>query len=175
MATLPPKKKISWWSSNIFLKAVVHLLKALVSKQMISAFFTAFVLGFALFQKRVLPPKVAALAAKVYFYPTLPLTYLRLCVLPPRAGLWTEIDDTVIVGAAPVSLLRHPQILRHLGVRGVVNCCAEYPGPDWSEYAVEHLRVPTIDHVEPSKEDLERAVLFIDDHAAKGNKVYIHC
>lgn len=133
------------------------------------------VLGFALFQKRLLPPKLAALAAKAYFYPTLPLTYARLVLLPPHAGLWTEVDDTLVVGAAPTSLLGHPARLRKLGVRAVVNCCDEYMGPDWRKHDIQHLWLPTVDHNEPSIHDLETAVRFIDSFRARGQRVFVHC
>ncbi|KAJ8605321.1 hypothetical protein CTAYLR_002357 [Chrysophaeum taylorii] len=139
------------------------------------AVWMVFVLGFALFQRRLLPARLAKLAAKCYFYPTLPLTYARLVFLPPRAGLWTPVDDTVIVGAAPLGCLGHPSRLRRLGVRAVVNCCDEYEGPNWARSLVDHLHVPTVDHVEPSRADLETAVRFIDAHRKRGHKVYVHC
>lgn len=136
-----------------------------------------FVLGFGLFTKRLLPPHFAAVAAKTYFYPTLPLTYARLALLPPRAGLWTAVDDTVLVGAAPCAMLGHPRRLRDLGVQGVVNLCAEYAGPSdaFEKLGIEQLRLPTVDHVEPSTEDLATAVDFIGRIQRQGGKVYVHC
>lgn len=138
------------------------------------AIWTVAVVGFALFQKRMLPPRLARFAARFYFYPTLPLTYARLCLLPPRAGLWTPVDDTVIFGAAPVGFLGHTRRLAGLGVAAVVNCCDEYGGPSWTG-KIEHLHIPTVDHVEPSPEDLEKAVRFIEDHKKRGHRVYVHC
>ena len=69
---------------------------------------TTFFLGFGLFTQRLLPHRLSAVASRAYFYPTLPLTYARLTLLPPHAGLWTEVDDHVVVGAAPCAWLRHP-------------------------------------------------------------------
>ena len=62
-------------------------------------------------------------------------------------------------------------------MRGVINLCAEYRGPDrsYKQLGMRHLRLPTTDHFEPSVEDLERAVQFIAEHEALGKKVYVHC
>jgi len=37
------------------------------------------------------------------------------------------------------------------------------------------LRLPTIDHMEPSQEFLEKAVTFIKEHHEKGDSIYVHC
>ena len=137
---------------------------------------TTFFLGFGLFTQRLLPHRLSAVASRAYFYPTLPLTYARLTLLPPHAGLWTEVDDHVVVGAAPCAWLRHPERLHALGVRAVVNLCAEYAGPveAYERLGVEQLRLPTVDHVEPSVADLRAAVDFIR-RASRRGKVLVHC
>ena len=135
---------------------------------------TTFCVGFGLFTQKLLPPALSAVASKAYFYPTLPLTYARLHLLPPRAGLWTAIDDKVLVGAAPCGALRHPERLAALGVTAVVNLCAEYEGPTaaYARLGVDQLWLPTVDHVEPTVEDLRAAVAFVG--RARG-KVLVHC
>ena len=56
------------------------------------------------------------LLVQIYFWPTLPFTFgLR------ARNLWTKIDDTVIVGVAPVGLSVSPVNLRSMNVRGVIN------------------------------------------------------
>lgn len=62
-------------------------------------------------------------------------------------------------------------------VRGVVNLCEEYRGPDrsYKQLGMRHLHLPTTDHFEPTVRDLERAVQFIAEHEALGKKVYVHC
>lgn len=55
--------------------------------------------------------------------------------------------------------------------------CKEYKGPV-SKYKIlgmDELYLPTVDHFEPTVEDLERAVKFIRKHEAEGKKVYVHC
>mmetsp|Transcript_11017 Transcript_11017/g.32873 ORF Transcript_11017/g.32873 Transcript_11017/m.32873 type:complete len:274 (+) Transcript_11017:552-1373(+) len=113
--------------------------------------------------------------ARAKWYPTLPFTYLRLGY--SRSGLWTEVDETVLVGAAPSTLRGHPKKLAAMGVRGVVNCCSEYSGPvaAYRKLGIEQLRIPTVDHVEPSSEDLATAVAFIQRHRRAGGRVLVHC
>lgn len=62
-------------------------------------------------------------------------------------------------------------------VRGVVNLCAEYQGPDkhYERLGMKHLRIPTTDHFEPTANDMQKAVAFIQAHRERGEKVYVHC
>uniref|UniRef100_A0A7S2Y0R4 Tyrosine specific protein phosphatases domain-containing protein n=1 Tax=Fibrocapsa japonica TaxID=94617 RepID=A0A7S2Y0R4_9STRA len=131
-----------------------------------------FATGFFLFQKSLLPPRLMRLAGRVYFWPTLPFTYLKLF-----PDLWNPIDEVVIMGGAPVGVLGHPEALYRQGVRGVVNLCEEYRGPvdQYRNLGMEQLRLPTVDHFEPPLADIEAAVRFIHTHAKLGNRVYVHC
>jgi hypothetical protein len=47
-------------------------------------------------------------------------------------------------------------------VRGVVNLCEEYKGPQrkYEELGIEELHLPTTDHFEPSVKDLIVSVCF---------------
>jgi atypical dual specificity phosphatase len=40
---------------------------------------------------------------------------------------------------------------------------------------MKELYLPTVDHFEPTVEDLETAVHFIKKHQGTGNRVYVHC
>ena len=55
--------------------------------------------------------------------------------------------------------------------------CDEYRGPisSYERLGIEHLRLPTVDHFEPSVEDLKKAVSFISKHESQGGRVYVHC
>jgi len=136
-----------------------------------SAASTGIVL-YVLFQKKLLPRSIARVVSKVMFYPTFPLTAMM------RIGnYWTVVDDTIILGCAPMGFLDHPKQMHTLGIRGVVNMCEEYSGPQtqYAELGMRQLRLPVVDHEEPSLEYMKESVRFIQQYKEKGQKVYIHC
>lgn len=101
--------------------------------------------------------------------------YVTVCV---RIGnYWTPVDQTLILGCAPMGFMGHPKQLHQLGVRGVINMCYEYPGPKahYLDLGIKQLRLPTVDHFEPKPEYYEEAVKFIQQFKEKGEKVYVHC
>lgn len=53
----------------------------------------------------------------------------------------------------------------------------EFEGPTnyYSELGIKQLRLPTVDHYEPSVENMKEAVKFIKEYQLRGEKVYIHC
>lgn len=134
--------------------------------------FVLALIWYGLFQLHLLPDEVASITARLFFYPTMPLTYLSR-----RHNYWTLIDSHVFIGAAPIYFLRHVEQLHARGVRGVINLCSEYSGPveAYRKLGIEQLYLPTIDHREPTLEDLERAVHFIEKHKTQKSRVYIHC
>ncbi|CEG47650.1 phosphatidylinositol phosphatase [Plasmopara halstedii] len=152
---------ISWLIST--------LLYAVTSWQMWSLgvimFYTAFQLHF-------LPERLARVAARLYFYPTWPLTYLSR-----RKNYWTLVDSHVFVGAAPMSFMPHVDALVSRGVRAVINLCDEYAGPEkqYRRHHIQQLRLPTVDHSEPSLAALEEAVAFIKSQKQQGVRTYVHC
>uniref|UniRef100_K3W9C1 Uncharacterized protein n=1 Tax=Globisporangium ultimum (strain ATCC 200006 / CBS 805.95 / DAOM BR144) TaxID=431595 RepID=K3W9C1_GLOUD len=130
------------------------------------------VLVYAAFQKHLLPDPVARVAGRVYFYPTWPLTYLAR-----RKNYWSLVDSHVFLGAAPMSFMGHVQALHTRGVRAVINLCDEYSGPllQYKKLHIAQLHLPTIDHTEPSLEDIETAIAFIKEKKESGVRVYVHC
>ena len=67
--------------------------------------------------------------------------------------------------------------MQQAGVKAVVNTCEEYTGPigEYSKYGIEQLRIPTTDFTHPKLEDVQKAVEFVEQHAAEEHTVYIHC
>ena len=114
------------------------------------------------------------LAARLLFYPTL-FYNLALCALRPSWQWWNWVDGTVLLGA--LSMGRHVPALKSLGVTGVVNTCAEYAGPlaQYEQAGIEQFRVPTTDFTPPTVESIKSSLAFIERHAARGGKVYVHC
>lgn len=76
-----------------------------------------------------------------------------------------------------MAFLGHPSRLHEMGVRGVVNMCEEYGGPleAFRSLGITQLRLPTVDHFEPSLQALEEATRFIEGYRKRGEKVYVHC
>lgn len=143
-----------------------------VLSKVLWGFAFAFATTYFLFQKKLLPFKAMKFASKMLFLPTFPITaMLRL------GNYWTVVDDTLILGCAPMALLNHPASLYKLGVRGVVNMCYEYDGPKaaYSKLGIKQLHLPNVDHFEVPVEDLKDAVEFIKQHKERGEKVYVHC
>lgn len=127
---------------------------------------------YAMFQKKVFGPIMTKVVSKVLFYPTLPITMLM------RWGnLWSTVDDTLILGTAPLSILNHPEQMHARGIRGVVNMCGEYPGPvsAYARVGIQQLHLPVIDHFEPELSKMKEAVQFIAGFKSRGEKVYVHC
>jgi atypical dual specificity phosphatase len=128
---------------------------------------------YVLNQKHLLPKPLSAVVSKTLFWPTLPITACR------RIGTWmTVVDGAVVIGGAPIGFMGLPERLyEEYGVRGVVNMCKEYRGPtrQYEKLGMKELWLPTVDHFEPSVEDLKTAVSFIESYKAKGHRVYVHC
>jgi hypothetical protein len=66
----------------------------------------ATVVLYVLNQKHMLPKPLSAVVSKTLFWPTLPITYSR------RLNSWiTPIDDTIVLGGAPIGWARYPEQL----------------------------------------------------------------
>ncbi|KDO29051.1 hypothetical protein SPRG_06106 [Saprolegnia parasitica CBS 223.65] len=129
-------------------------------------------LFYAAFQLHWLPVPLARIAGRLYFYPTLPLTYIAR-----RKNYYTLVDSHVFLGAVPIAALGHVDQLHARGVRAVVNLCDEYAGPveAYRKRGIQQLWLPTVDHTEPSLEDIRKAIDFISFHKDRGSRVYVHC
>lgn len=125
-----------------------------------------------MFQKKMFSKANTLVISKFLFYPTFPIT-----VMMRIGNYWNVVDKTVILGCAPMAFLGHPAAFHGMGVRGVVNCCAEYEGPKaaYEAMGITQLRIPSVDHYEADAGLLEEAVAFIQGYADRGEKVYVHC
>lgn len=139
--------------------------------------FVAYVAIFGLFSKKKLPKSWYGPLAKIYFWPMLPFTY---CIHTAKK-YYEEIPGTpVVLGAVP--MWGHPKKLHEKGVRGIINMMAESRGPCWGTFqdlGWNRLYLPTVDHIEPSVSDLEKAIAFIEHVSlspdSSCNKTYVHC
>lgn len=112
--------------------------------------------------------------SRLVFWPTWAWNIALGRILKTRAW-WSEIDSQVLLGARP---FRSDLAELHAsGVGAIVNTCEEFTGfnADYRRLGIEQLYIPTIDFTHPKREDLDRAVAFMDEQIAAGKKVYIHC
>ncbi|KAL7481419.1 hypothetical protein ACHAW6_007101 [Cyclotella cf. meneghiniana] len=143
-----------------------------IAKLCLRSIAIATVTLYILNQKHMLPKPLGRVVSRALFWPTIPITVSR------RLGKWTtEVDNAVIIGGAPFGFMKYPEKFAKQGVRGIVNMCDEYRGPvsSYQRLGIEQLRLPTVDHFEPSLDDLKRAVAFIRKHESQGGRVYVHC
>ena len=167
------RSRVSWSSLRTSTEQNASLLSCLsFTKLCFRSVAFATITLYVLNQNHMLPKPLGMFTSRLLFWPTLPITVSR------RIGKWTTVvDNAVVLGGAPFGFMKYPEKLRELGVRGVINMCEEYHGPakSYKRLGIEHLRLPTMDHFEPSVEDLKRAVSFIQKHEAMGDRVYVHC
>ena len=136
----------------------------------------SFLVGYALLEKKLLPRAWWKPLSAFYFYPLMvPNLLWRTFVM--RQPYFSDVDAGLMLGAVPMAIAGHVRALHADGVRAVINLQAEYAGPA-AAYAVHNitqLRIPVVDHTEPTVEQLEEAVSFIALHRARGERVLVHC
>ncbi len=113
------------------------------------------------------------LFAKLMYYPS--LGYHDLMCVIGGWHRWDWIDDNVLLGRIPRK--REIKDLRNEGISAIINMCDEFPGhtSQLTEFNIKQLRLPTIDLVCPSQENLLRGIEFIRQCTQDGQKIYIHC
>ena len=135
--------------------------------------------GYALLQKKCLPKRWWKPLARFYFYPMMIPGYLWRVLISPRGFYFNDIDEGVLLGAVPLNIAGHPAQLHADGVRAVVNLMDEYTGAVAAyaklEPPIVQLRLPCVDHVEPTVAQFHEAVAFIALHRARGVRVLVHC
>jgi len=131
---------------------------------------------FGLYKRALLPPYAAKPICVMLHYFKLPvaLALFELGLKKGRTPLWTQIDDHLWLGGYPGW---HLNRFEKLGINAVVNLCYETKGPhNWyKNKGVNYLHLPTVDHFEPTLEDIEIAVEFIIKHVQDKKRVYVHC
>ncbi len=114
------------------------------------------------------------IVARTLFYPTLAWNIFNSSVLG-RYAWWSQVNTHLFLGALP--LRQHVPVLQSLDVKAIINMCEEYEGPIdlYHECDIEQLRIPVIDFVPPTIEQIQQGVEFIESHVQQGHSVYIHC
>ncbi|MRG90823.1 protein-tyrosine phosphatase family protein [Polyangium spumosum] len=132
----------------------------------------------ALQERGVTPPKTLHPALlhpyRAAFYVFL-AARRTLAELSPDRGWRTWITPEILLGG--FLLPSDVAELERLGVRAVVNATTELVEPIGTLRAagMEYLQIPCWDMNAPCPEDADRAVRFLAEHVAKGQRVYVHC
>lgn len=121
-----------------------------------------------------MPKNLKWLWARGVYYPTLGWNML-LGRLTKIRKWWHRVDDHLILGARPFAS-DIPKLVKE-NVTGIINTCEEFCGPIglYNKHGIEQLYIPTIDFTPPSLDDVNAAINFIEQHAARGSTVYVHC
>lgn len=140
---------------------------------------TLFCVGYGLLQKKFFSRSTTKILTRFYFPVTWPVVYFTRKYLK-RGDYWSRVDDFLLLGAVPFEgfWFSHVTELHKSGVRGVVSMQDEYEGPieAYKRLSINYLRIPVVDHDEPTLGDLKEAIIFIYDHDSNGlGKVYVHC
>jgi len=118
--------------------------------------------------------KLMPMASRLLFRPTLYWTLLKTRGLKLEEH-WTEIDDTLILGALPMR--RELSRFNEMNVSGVINMCAEWNGhtSHYDDSEIDQLYLPTLDYNSPDINAVRDGVDFIARFAEQGRRVYCHC
>ena len=138
-----------------------------------------FCITYALLQKKFFSREATKVLTRFYFPLTWPVVYFTRKYLK-KGSYWSTVDATVFLGAVPLEgcYFSHVRELHRSGVRGVVSMQDEYAGPveAYESLDMSYLRIPVVDHEEPTLSDLKEAIIFLNDHEVHGlGKVYVHC
>ena len=130
-----------------------------------------------------LPPWLKYPITVLAFYPTILATraycLLATCLpcLNQRIRLHCRITPAIVLGVAPVFASHVEALHQAENVRSVINLCREW-NPHGALYAARRMRqlyLPTTDFEPPTLAMTLAAVAFIDEAAARGESVYVHC
>lgn len=88
---------------------------------------------------------------------------------------WSRVIPDLYVGSPPLPM--DAARMAQQGISAVVSLCEEWPAEVGQRAAaVDHyLHLPTIDHIEPSLDDIHKGIAFIEAHIARGRGVLVHC
>ncbi|EYB83237.1 hypothetical protein Y032_0339g2951 [Ancylostoma ceylanicum] len=122
--------------------------------------------------------------AGLAFYPSLGYNLLRNYLQPQKWTWYNRVDDTLLVGALPFKSMQDDLVNKE-NVGGVVCCVEEYElklaynaikKEDWEAAGVEFHDIPMTDFFgSAGRAQIDSAVHFIENVAAKGKSVYVHC
>jgi atypical dual specificity phosphatase len=111
----------------------------------------------------------------LYDIPAFLIVILLKLLNNPLNSLYSQITEYSYIGCLPTS--NDVIQLNRIGIKYVVNMCAEYKGPikTYQKYGIQELYLPTIDSTAPSLKSIEKAIEFLHQAYLKKEKMFIHC
>jgi protein tyrosine phosphatase (PTP) superfamily phosphohydrolase (DUF442 family) len=111
----------------------------------------------------------------LYDVPALIVVLIFKLLNDPINSLCSEITPYCYLGCLP--LPSDVKTLNDLGIKYVVNMCAEYKGPrkTYEKYQITQLYLPTVDSTAPSVKTIEKAMKFMNDAYTNKQKIFVHC
>ena len=111
----------------------------------------------------------------LYDVPALLVVLIFKLLNNPINSLFSEITPNCYLGCLP--LPNDVSKLNDVGVKYVVNMCAEYSGPrkTYEKYKITQLHLPTVDSTAPSVKTIDKAMEFMNDVYTKDQKIFVHC
>jgi protein tyrosine phosphatase (PTP) superfamily phosphohydrolase (DUF442 family) len=93
----------------------------------------------------------------------------------PLNSLYSEITTYCYLGCLPTP--SDVEELNEIGIRYVVNMCAEYVGPrkTYKKYNIKQLHLPIVDSTSPPLKTIEEAIEFLNEACTKKEKIFVHC
>ncbi len=85
----------------------------------------------------------------------------------------SQVTPHLYVGGQHTS--RGLEAMHEHGIHAVVNMREEFNDADHGRAPEDYLWLPITDDTAPSLEDLDKGAVFIRDHIAQGDGVYVHC
>jgi atypical dual specificity phosphatase len=111
----------------------------------------------------------------LYDLPAFFLVIIFKLLNDPLNSLYSEITTYCYLGCLPIA--SDVDQLNKIGIKYVVNMCAEYNGPlkTYTKYNIKQLYLPTVDMTSPSLKDIEKAIQFMNEAYTNKEKIFVHC
>lgn len=120
----------------------------------------------------------AKIYSRVFFYPSLLFNYVNRC----ETRRWFDrIDNRVVLGALPLRTFLPDLTMEDIG--GVLSMNENFEirhtmlsAEEWSARNITQRQLSTVDFFRaPTQENIHKGIAFIDEIAATGKSVYVHC
>ncbi|VDK41691.1 unnamed protein product [Anisakis simplex] len=127
---------------------------------------------------------IAFMFSVIAFYPSIGYNLIRNYLQSAKWPWYSRIDETVVQGALPFRSMVD-ELQRNENIGGVVSCTEEFETKalwstmgksEWEKLGIAYHEIPMVDFVgSSSRNEIEKAIHFIDAIGKQGKSVYVHC